>query len=137
VSEDRGRTWGERRPIVERKGDAFDGWRSSVARLKSGKLGIAYNAIFVIPERDGDLWCRTSDDEGESWFDPVVIDPLAAVVRNGTMRVLQSWRILCPVFNWISPAAAMRSRSTPIATIGPTTARVSAIPIPWPWAMKS
>ena len=109
ISADRGRTWSDRRPIVDRSGETFVGWRCSVARLKSGKLAIAYNCNVVRPGRDGDLWFRTSDDEGETWSDPVVIDPVAAVMRNNTMRVLLSGRILCPVFNWISPLATGES----------------------------
>jgi len=109
ISSDRGRTWSDARPIVDRNGEPFEGWRCSVARLTSGKLAIAYNGKVVRPGRDGDLRFRTSDDEGETWSDPVVIDPLAAVMRNGTMRVLDSGRILCPVFNWKSLLATGES----------------------------
>jgi len=109
TSSDRGRTWSDTRPIVDRNGKTFQCWRCSVARLKSGKLAIVYNGNFVRPGRDGDLWFRTSHDEGLTWSDPVMIDPIAACMRNNTMRVLDSGRILCPVFNWLSPLATGES----------------------------
>ena len=109
ISDDRGRTWTEPGPIVDRNGEAFEGWRCSVARLKSGKLAMVYNCNGIRPGRDGGLSCRTSDNEGATWSDPVVIDPIAAVVRNNTMRVLKSGRILCPVFNWMSSLATGES----------------------------
>ena len=109
LSQDRGRTWDEAKPLVDAEGNPVEGHRASICRLKSGKLGLVYNGETQRPGRDGILCFRASDDEGKSWSARTVIDPAAAVMRNGTMRVLENGRIVCPVFSWMSSLATGES----------------------------
>ena len=106
---DRGRTWDEAKPLADTQGQPVAGHRASLCRLKSGRLGLVYNAETRRPGRDGILCFRASDDEGKCWSERTIIDPGAAVMRNGTMRVLESGRVVCPVFSWMSSLATGES----------------------------
>jgi sialidase-1 len=52
-----------------------------------------------------------SADDGKTWGSPVVVDPLFALCRNGSVRVLRSGRIVAPTLKWISSAAGPESES--------------------------
>jgi len=112
-SKDHGRTWGETTPLasVDGKGIALgrDTAHHSLLRLRSGKLGLIYGGPYARTGRDGTVLYRSSADGGKTWSLPVVVDPLFALCRSGSVRVLRSGRIVAPTLTWISPAAGPES----------------------------
>src|SRR5262249_39933909 len=46
---------------------------------------------------------------GRTWSLPVVVEPLFALCRTGSVRVLRSGRIVAPTLAWLSPAAGPES----------------------------
>jgi hypothetical protein len=112
VSADRGRTWGEARPLRDADGKEILGNRTSPVRLASGAIGLFHtHRPHVLPGRDGPLRFRVSRDEGKTWSDGVFVNPTFAVQRNGTARVLAKGRIVSPVFIWLSSLAGGESES--------------------------
>src|ERR1700728_1289998 len=112
-SKDHGRTWGETTPLesMDGKGIALgrDTAHHSLLRLRSGNLGLIYGGPYARTGRDGTVLYRSSADGGKTWSLPVVVDPLFALCRNGSVRVLSSGRIVAPTLTWISPAAGPES----------------------------
>jgi hypothetical protein len=112
-SKDHGRTWSETAPLKSVDGQGIvvgrDTAHHSLVRLQSGKLGLIYGGPYVRTGRDGTVLFRTSDDLGKTWSLPVVVDPLFALCRTGSVRVLQSGRIVAPTLTWLSPAAGPES----------------------------
>ena len=114
-SADQGRTWSEPQVLqtVDGQGIAVGNivGHHSLLHLKSGKLGLVYGGPRTRPGRDGTVCFRTSDDHGNTWSDPIHIDPHFAVSRNQSARVLSTGRILVPVMKWISAYAGGESES--------------------------
>ena len=104
-STDRGATWTSPEALKTASGDTMFGYRTSVLRLKSGRIGLVHTGKHARPGRDGSLIFRTSDDEGKTWSEGVAVDPHFAVSRNNTARVLKSGRVIIPTFKWISAYA--------------------------------
>jgi sialidase-1 len=103
VSEDRGRTWGEPTALRTAAGKEILGNRTSPVRLGSGAIGLFHtDRHHVLKGRDGPLRFRVSKDEGKSLSDGVFVNPIFAVQRNGTARVISKGRIVSPAFIWIS-----------------------------------
>jgi hypothetical protein len=114
-SHDHGRTWSETRPLntVDGKGIVLErnNAHHSLVRLKSEKLGLIYGGPYARTGRDGTVLFRSSEDGGNTWSLPVVIEPLFALCRTGSVRVLRSGRIVAPTLKWISPAAGPESEA--------------------------
>jgi hypothetical protein len=114
-SPDRGRTWGEPVPLETAGGNGIALNRNtahhSLLRLRSGRLGLIYGGPQARPGRDGTVLYRSSDDGGRKWSRPVVVEPLFALCRSGSARVLRSGRIVAPTLTWISPAAGPESEN--------------------------
>ena len=108
ASDDAGRNWHEQWPALDAAGDAVRGFHISVLRLKSGRLGMIYsesNEEYGHPGREAHsmVHYRTSDDQGRTWSDPVLVDTQHSCCCTGHAMVLSSGRLLAPVFRWISP----------------------------------
>jgi hypothetical protein len=116
LSTDEGRTWGEPQLLSGTGGTFFNlsgnNAHPSLLQLKSGALGIVYDGPSSRPGRDGTLLFRRSKNGGESWSAPVVIDPVFSVCRVGSVRVLESGRIVAPAFKWISPQGGPSAEAT-------------------------
>src|SRR5207249_4733293 len=71
---------------------------SELFRLKSGKLGLAYN--FKNSQSDCRVLFRTSSDEGKTWSPPVTMTPSIGYwgICNERMAQLRSGRLLAPVW---------------------------------------
>jgi hypothetical protein len=114
-SKDQGRTWSEAAPLATSDGGGIalnrDTAHHSLLRLHSGRLGLIYGGPAARPGRDGTVLYRASDDGGKTWSAPVVVEPLFALCRSGSARVLRSGRIVAPTLKWISPAAGPESES--------------------------
>ena len=106
VSRDGGRTWGEYQ-VMGGMGEArmvagcFRGGFGWI-RLPSGKIGVGWEESGSVAggHRFARLWWRTSDDEGESWSEPVLINPTGEMGRPShlsPMRLTSSARLLLPV----------------------------------------
>lgn len=104
-SADNGRTWGEKWRLKDPSGNDIDGDHNTLLRLKSGQLGLVHSSRNV-PNgrsgRDGGTCFRTSDDEGKTWSDPTVVEPRFGICCTGHAIVLDSGRIVVPVYKWIS-----------------------------------
>jgi hypothetical protein len=112
VSADRGRTWDKATPLQTDKGKVIAGNRTSPVRLRSGAIGLFHTGRpHVLRGRDGPLRFRVSKDEGKTWSDGVFVNPVFAVQRNGTARVLSKGRIIAPVFIWLSSLPGGESES--------------------------
>ena len=113
ISTDRGRTWGDTRPVLENAGKPIETGRDNVhlslLHLKSGKLGIVYGGPYSRPGRDGTLLYRSSTDGGATWSPAVTIDPVFSLCRTAGARVLATGRIVVPTFAWFSPFAGGES----------------------------
>lgn len=113
ASTDGGRTWDQPQPVRAADGSFIDLARRtahlSLFRLKSGAWGMVYGGPVSRPGRDGTLIYRISKDEGKSWSAPLVVDPVFAICRAGSVRVLRSGRIMAPTLKWISPDAGQQS----------------------------
>jgi hypothetical protein len=105
TSADAGRSWGDPRPLVTASGTALSGFRTSPLLLASGALGLLWSGPHVREGRDGPLLFSRSEDLGRTWTDPIFVDPIFAVARNGTGTVLSEGRIIAPVFVWLSADA--------------------------------
>jgi hypothetical protein len=117
VSADRGRTWGEATPLRTVQGKEILGNRTSPVRLPSGAIGLFHtHRPHVRRGRDGPLRFRVSKDEGKTWSEGVFVNPIFAVQRNGTARVLTRGRIISPVFVWVSSLAGGESEDTDNST---------------------
>ena len=105
-SDDHGRTWGKTTPLRTGDGKGISTARNnchhSLLHLRSGKLGLVYGGPVKRPGRDGTVEFRSSEDEGKTWSAPVVIEPLFALCRTASCRVLSSGRIVAPTLKWIS-----------------------------------
>jgi hypothetical protein len=114
-SDDHGRTWGKTIPLRTGDGQGISLARNnahhSLLRLKSGKLGLVYGGPLKRPGRDGTVEFRWSEDEGKTWSTPVVIEPLFALCRTASCRVLSSGRIVAPTLKWISWVGSGKSES--------------------------
>ncbi len=107
-SSDAGRSWGEPWMLVDGAGKQVTGFHATVVCLKSGRLGLIHSTRPETgghPGRDGGtvMFFRTSDDQGHSWSEPVLIDAHFAMCCSGHAVVLANGRIVAPVFKWISP----------------------------------
>lgn len=95
VSRDGGRTWGEKRVLVENTGQE-NVMSASFLRLESGELLLFY--LEKDSTSDLDVLVRRSVDEGDTWSEPVTVteDPGYWVMNNARVVQLPSGRILCP-----------------------------------------
>ncbi len=102
VSEDGGETWTESAPLTDGSGNQIVGSAANLVVLKSGALGLIY--AFT---REGDkgrpAWFIRSDDEGETWSDPVMVSEpgIMAAIWNDTAIVTSSGRIVIPVYWYV------------------------------------
>jgi hypothetical protein len=114
-SRDHGRTWGQPAVLEATDGNGIALNRNtahhSLLRLRSGRLGLIYGGPQARPGRDGTVLYRSSDNGGKTWSPPVVVEPLFALCRSGSARVLRSGRIVAPTLKWISPAAGPESEN--------------------------
>ena len=101
VSRDLCRTWEAPFPLKMDGDKRIVGWRSSVVRLKSGRLGLFHSTTPQLPGRDGPLVFHTSTDEGRTWSEGSFVEDRFLIVRQGCARVLRDGRILAPVYNWV------------------------------------
>jgi hypothetical protein len=104
-STDNGRTWGEKWRLKDKSGHDIDGTHNTLLRLKSGSLGLVHSTTKVPngrPGRDGGTVFRTSDDEGKTWSDSTVVESRFGICCTGHAIVLDSGRIVVPVYKWIS-----------------------------------
>lgn len=94
-STDGGRTWSERWTLVENTG-AENVMSASFLRPRSGGLLLFY--LEKNSKEDLDVIVRRSDDEGETWSDPVLVTADAGywVMNNARVVQLASGRIVCP-----------------------------------------
>lgn len=113
-SSDHGRTWGPRHKFVDAQSELVRGHHITMLRLRSGRLGLVY-ASSSVPEarsgRDGGTAFRTSDDEGKTWSEPVVIEPHFGICTSGHAMVHSSGRIVVPIYKWISNVAGGEAES--------------------------
>jgi Neuraminidase (sialidase) len=120
VSEDAGRSWGEPRALVDHAGERIRGNHVSLIRLKSGRLGLVYSTTSV-PNgrsgRDGGTVFRVSDDETQSWSDPVVVERRFGICCSGHALVLSGGRIVVPVFKWINYDATGAAEASSAASV--------------------
>jgi len=117
VSVDRGRTWGNAIPLQTAAGQQILGNRTSPVRLGDGAIGLFHtDRHHVRRGRDGPLRFRVSKDEGESWSEGVFVNPVFAVQRNGTARMISQGRIVSPVFVWLSSLTGGESEDTDNST---------------------
>ena len=89
TSADGGKTWSDPYPLVTSSGKRVGGWTTSLFRLKNGAIGLVnWNTFY------------RSDDEGRTWSDGVRIGPdkWGCHIRNGTVTVLASGRIVAPAY---------------------------------------
>lgn len=104
-STDGGRTWGEPRYFAGRDGNLFECFHLTLLRLPSGRMGLVH-ATRDVPRgrtgRDGGTAFRTSDDHGNTWSDPVTVEPRFGICCTGHAIVMSTGRIVVPVFKWIS-----------------------------------
>lgn len=115
TSTDNGRTWGPFKTLRDKNGDDVWGEHYSIFRMNSGKLGMVYGDNKSFPnghpgrdEGEGMMF-RASDNEGETWSDPVLIKHGHALCTNGHAIVMSSGRIVAPAFRWISHDATGES----------------------------
>ena len=114
-STDNGHTWGPFKTLRDEGGDEIWGAHHSIFRMKSGKLGLVYGDSKNFPDghpgRDvgQGMMFRASDDEGETWSDPVLMKHGHAMCTNGHAMVLSSGRIVAPSFRWVSHDASAES----------------------------
>ncbi len=99
ISDDGGRNWAEHGPFCHVDGQTNRGFAPSVVRLQSGGLGLMFSDF-----ADGEWWARLvfmrSDDEGETWTEPVQISEphLTPAVLHDAAIVTSSGRIILPVY---------------------------------------
>ena len=107
-SSDNGRSWGGEKVVV--KNDAVNVMSASLLRLQDGRIALAHIKKSLIPgiSCSGDVevcdcrpFIRFSEDEGESWSDPIDICnyPSATymVLNNDRLVQLSSGRLIVPV----------------------------------------
>ena len=88
-SNDGGKTWSDPFSLRTKSGKPVGGWTTSLFRLKGGAIGLVnWNTFY------------RSDDEGRTWSEGVRIGPdkWGSHVRNGTVTVLASGRIVAPAY---------------------------------------
>src|SRR4029077_12235750 len=79
VSGDRGRTWGEPKPLRTIQGQEILGNRTSPVRLRTGAIGLFHtDRHHVLRGRDGPLRFHVSEDEGKSCSEGVFVNPIFA-----------------------------------------------------------
>ena len=109
ISKDRGRTWGEAYPLVTKSGKPLVAkWRSSVLRLASGQIGIAYKNSDEREPKPGNIRMNqyamsftTSADEGKTWSEPHRInfpDGWVGLLHDPMVQT-KSGRLILPVSN--------------------------------------
>ena len=98
ISEDGGRTWSDDRVVVPNEG-GMNVMSVSLLRLADGRIALAYlrkNSIV-----DCRPLLRFSNDEGDTWSEPVLIIPDSEngyfVMNNDRLVQLESGRLLAPV----------------------------------------
>ncbi len=111
ISDDVGRTWGERLTVVANAGQMCT-YSPSLIRLQSGSLGITY--FVKNSEGDNRVYWRKSSDEGQTWSEPAAVTPEPAyyIINNDRAVQLSSGRLLAPI-SYVPhyyPTASFRSR---------------------------
>ena len=106
VSRDGGRTWADYRlmeglPEAGRRAE-FPHLGFGWIRLPSGGIGMGWEEVGYATGRHKyvKLWWRTSEDEGRSWSEPVLINPTGEMGRHSHLspvRLASSGRLLLPV----------------------------------------
>ncbi len=107
ISKDRGRTWEEGYPFVTGSGEPIAAHhRSSVVRMASGKIGVAYKRPDVRRRKPGNItpkeyamFFTTSEDEGGTWSEPHRINFPGAWIGllHDPMMQTRSGRLILPV----------------------------------------
>ncbi len=89
TSDDMGKTWSDPFPLKVKGGGYVNGAIISLFRLKSGAIGLIAFDMFY-----------RSEDEGKTWSKAVPTGPRVwnVHVRNGTVEVLKSGRIVAPAY---------------------------------------
>ena len=117
TSRDGGRTWGDFCELKDRAGGPVHGFHQSVFRMQSGRLGVVYNDTRLFPggtpgrDLESGMMFRSSNDEGRTWSDPVVVYPYHAMCCSGRVVVLDSGRILAPAYTWLSHLITVESEA--------------------------
>ena len=110
-SGDQGSTWGARTYLKHADGQPVTGVMDvNLLRLHSGALGLAHRSASPTPEErlgnyTGQLSFHRSEDEGETWAQPVPINPPGthAVFTNDKSIVLKDGRIIVPFYGSTGP----------------------------------
>lgn len=105
-SSDGGRSWSKRQTFIP--DDKRVGGLKGIVRMKDGRLGGVFNEMGGIPNEAGrdkqnfywqNFYFRSSDDEGETWSKPVLINKgnMIGMPHVDTLLQLKSGRLLIPV----------------------------------------
>lgn len=101
-----GKTWStDDRTLVANEGDC-NVMSVSFLRLQDGRIALFYmrkNSFF-----DCRMRLRTSSDEGETWSEPVLVNPTEGYLVTNNDRIIQlaSGRLICPSALHVNPIAA-------------------------------
>lgn len=96
ISDDGGRTWSSEDRILVANEGACNIMSASLLRLQDGRIALFYGRKNSY--RDCRLYLRTSEDEAETWSDPVCCIPAPGyfVVNNDRVIQLSSGRLIVP-----------------------------------------
>lgn len=96
ISDDRGRSWGEKFVLAENKEGLANAMIASFLRLHDGRIMLGYNKKVSL--EDTRYYVRFSDDEGQRWSKEISVmaKPAYGAVYNSAPIQLNSGRILAP-----------------------------------------
>lgn len=112
-SSDEGRTWTmEDVPVITRDEHAANLMSVSLLRLQDGRIALFYIQKYSSPPGEkypflDHLLMRTSEDEGQTWSDPVHVsppdEPAYRVLNNDRVIQLKNGRLVAPVATHYQP----------------------------------